>query len=343
MNRRLLSFGLLPAVLGTGILCLSWTASARAPGSELVGPLDSLIRYSNIHSIHFIAHATIWLAPQGEQPQPVVRGTGEFEFWADADRYRVRCVTAPQLQLATDLEIAFDGERRQQFSPRMAMLIVKKGNDSSMPLALPNPLFLPLDFLNPETDACKVCAIRLTDLQDPRFWSRRTQTARKLDVPSSVAAPYAVDGALFQGAQLSYRVDFGTVQGRVVPLRVVRSSSGGSRVEISSSNFEVLTRRSGGPVVSTLTAKPSNDDGPAPIANRESSSREAEIGPIPLRVEMASYDTTGANVANIVFTIDVIDLSWDADPRVFTIDEKLATTVWDGDARVFTSTTIPRL
>src|SRR6266567_8813613 len=180
-NRRMLGVGLVAVV--AGVLSLPWTASARAPKSEGSNPLESLIRYSKLRSIHFIAHAAIWVVPHDDQ----VRGTGEFEFWAAADRYRVRCVTSRQLGLASDLEIAFDGDRWQMFEHEHGLLALKKGDNPMMVLALPNPLFLPLDFLSLQTDTCPICAVRLTDLQDPSFWSRRTQTARLINSPPSDA------------------------------------------------------------------------------------------------------------------------------------------------------------
>jgi hypothetical protein len=211
-----------------------------------------------------------------------------------------------------------------------------------MPLALPNPLFLPLDFLSPATDTCQICAIRLTDLQDPRFWSRLTQAAHLITRPSSDAKSpeqytYTLDGAVLMGAQLSYRLDLGTVQRAVVPLKVTRFGSDGSRVEVSASNFEVPPRRPAGASLSTQSpGRPPRDDGPPAIAEGEIDSRESEIGPIPSRVVMMGYDPTVKNVSNVTFTIDVIDLNWNVEASVFTNDESQAKEVWDGDAHAFT-------
>jgi hypothetical protein len=320
-----------------GILSLPWTASARAPKSEASNPLESLIRYSKLRSIHFIAHAAIWVVPHDDQ----VRGTGEFEFWAVADRYRVRCVTSRQLELASDLEVAFDGDRRQMFEHEHGLLTVKRGDNPTMPLALPNPLFLPLDFLSPDTDTCRLCAVRLTDLQDPRFWSRRTQTAHLVNSSTSDAKnpeyTYTLDGGVLLGGQLSYRADLGMVQGAVVPLRMTRFYSDGSRREVSASNFEVPSRRTASASPSTRpTGRSQDGDSSPPIAEREIDSRESEIGPIPSRVVMMGYDTTGKNVSNVTYMIGVIDVNCNPDASIFTIDASQAKAVWDGDAHVFT-------
>ncbi len=318
MNRRLCRRGFIAASLVGGVLGLPWTAAAGAPGIEGTDPLGSLKRYANIRSIHLLAHAAFGLAAHDDQPAG--RGTGEFEFWAEADRYRVRCVTSPALGLASDRDIAFDGSRVQSFDRESGLLTIKKGADAQMTVALPNPLFLPLEFLNPGADPCPFCATRLVDLQDPGFWSRRTKAARPFDSARAVDSltsdgkglpkglqQYDVDGAVLLGARLSYRVVLGSVLGRIVPLRITRFSSDGSRVEINASHFEVT-----------------------------GSSTGSEIGPIPLRIDMAAFDETGKNVSNVTFTIDVIELNWKVDGKVFTIDESQAKVVWDGDEHVFT-------
>jgi hypothetical protein len=88
-------------------LVLLLLAGSSVPGVAETTPLDALrARYSRIRSIHFVARAHPWVA---EEKKPTASGMIAFEYWADGDRYRMKCHSDPGLGLTRDMEVAFDG------------------------------------------------------------------------------------------------------------------------------------------------------------------------------------------------------------------------------------------
>lgn len=200
-------------VAGALLAGSGWAATARA--DDL---LDSLARmraqYESIESVHLLASANIFLANDPEGTEAL--GKGSFEYWAQADRYRMDCRTPPRLGLAPDVDVAFDGQLLQLLLREMNTLSIRSGDARQQPVALPNPLFLPLDFVSPRGPDCDGCALRLTDLQTLELWDERVRQAR----PEVLAAPG-------QGGRRSLSIPGGMVDGE--PTRYRLSVEGGGR------------------------------------------------------------------------------------------------------------------
>lgn len=259
--------------------------------------------YTRVQSVHLLARAEIWVAAR--EGNPAATGTGEFEYWANTDHFRVRSVAASQLSLADDAEIAFDGDRWQLYDLAGSLLAFKRGDERYSPAALPNPFFLPLYFLNPEGEHCKGCAVRFTDLQDPLFWSR-TRRARPIgELPSGnnsgKANVYAVDSD--SKSHRSYRVELSPVEKTNFSVAVTQLDNDGSRVEVKASQF-------------------------APSPNNQLS--------FPREITIWAYGPAGENTQRIVFRVSILELNRKIDPSLYTLDEGEAKFVFDSDARVYT-------
>ncbi len=323
MNRRMLPIVPLLGALG---LIVGSAAAARAD-DVAANPFDFLNRYSRIHSVHLIAHATISMGAHDDYPAQ--RGKGEVEFWADGERYRLRCVSPQYMGLAADVDVAFDGEHKQWFDRETGFLRVRKGDDSKTRSSIPNPFFLPVDFLNRETDSCLFCTVRLVDIQDKVFRDARLRTARpspQVNAQAKSEMPeYDVDGPVYMGNRLTYRVGLGTAMGATIPVRLTRFNSDGSRADVVFSNFSAVSVNTG----------PSKVHNAATDASGSSQVID-DVGPLPLKIEWASYDHEGNNLANVIYTIDLIEVNRGVPTDVFTISQEQAKVVWDSDAGAFT-------
>ncbi len=119
---------------------------------------DGRALYESVASVHMKADLKIRRAG--------VFGTGSYEYWADGDRYRMKCSSDPALGLMGDVQYAYDGLSSQQFYESGDMLVQRTGDITQLPTAIPNPFFLPIDHVNPDGDACPGCTIKLRDAKN---------------------------------------------------------------------------------------------------------------------------------------------------------------------------------
>jgi len=110
-------------------------------------------------------------------------GRGQVYFAAEQDgRYRLRVTTDAHLEMAPDLETSFDGRDTNLFLPQEKILSLHRNEEvDAAATAIPNPLFLPLLFLSPESDACPACSLTLreaiaTDLAERLAGARAVRT-----------------------------------------------------------------------------------------------------------------------------------------------------------------------
>ena len=122
--------------------------------------------YLAIHSVHLKARAdisrTIALSPTQTQTRV---GTGELEYWEVENLFRSDTRTSPELGLIDDMDAAYDGSVSQlirYFSPEPgsthhpSQLFLSAGRHH-IPSPVPNPLFLPVDFVKITVDNCPAC------------------------------------------------------------------------------------------------------------------------------------------------------------------------------------------
>lgn len=80
-------------------------------------------KYSRVRSVHMVATTKISIYEAS-----IREGTGQFEYWAEGNRYRTSCHTDPQLELLSDTDIAYDGFRFSYFD-RGAGLVSHRAQD----------------------------------------------------------------------------------------------------------------------------------------------------------------------------------------------------------------------
>jgi len=171
-----------------------------------------------------------------------------------------------------------------------------------MPVACPNPLFMPLDFLSPDADDCKACGTRLSDLADATRWSSLKQGARKT-TKAGGNPEYEIPGQLVGGARRSYRVQFGRASEVEVVSSLLRlHPSGRKDVELVVQEFRTF---------------------------------DPAVGPLPTRMTVKAFDETGRVTMSGPWRIDRLEVNKPIDDSVFTIDWNGVNRIWDIDARMF--------
>ncbi len=135
-----------------------------------------------VDSIHLRAQLEIWIAPEETEMGRDLLGTGSFEYWESGDRFHAIASVPPALGLSQVGEMAFDGLSYQLFMPVGGVLAVNGSNQRMWPLPVRNPLFLPLKMLDPNSDECPACALRVVDLTGTPPREKLTKGAGPIEI-----------------------------------------------------------------------------------------------------------------------------------------------------------------
>jgi hypothetical protein len=295
MAKRTKSFRALSVALPVVVLICGTPAAisvAQVPIREL------MTRYSKIQTVHVVSKASV--ARELEDGRKV-SGVLSFEYWADRQgRYRVRCFSDPVLGLLHDHDIAYDGSDWQLLNIAESMLVFQRGDTAQMPAACPNPLFLPLEFLNPDSDSCPGCSLKLTDL---RAGSRQDLVFSKT-LSSAPAGSVRLEGGVVGGKPRTYDVTFTRVDGALVPTSIKQlDSEGRVQLEIDAHETRVF---------------------PA-------------VGPIPIQITAHGSDAVDGATTTMVgsWKIDELEINRPIDPSIFTLNQEFVRSIWDNDVKVF--------
>lgn len=149
--------------------------------------LDYWRALTAVESIHLRAQLEIWVAPEETEVGRDLLGTGSFEYWESGGRFHALASVPPALGLSQVGEAAFDGRSYQIFMPVGGVLSINGPNQRMWPLPVRNPLFLPLKMLDPNSDECPACALRLTDLAgtSPREKPSKAGDLQEVAVPAA--------------------------------------------------------------------------------------------------------------------------------------------------------------
>jgi len=225
MIRRACSLAVFVPLLGT----------ASGAGAESKQDVDALAtflaRYETIRSVHLQAVAVLERTPAG---QPTSVAQGEVEYWEQGSSFRNRCTTRGDARLLDDVDLAFDGTTFRYFVPRMNSLFYLAGDSENSPVALPNPLFLPVEVVVEKEPGCMYCRVSLAKVvaSQSRLASRIEQATRGASGQSIYELLPDTDGR----GEFRARVEMMSVAGQSVPGVVERRSLAGepeSRTEFS--------------------------------------------------------------------------------------------------------------
>ena len=296
---------------GVTLLVLRPTKSKSPPAAptddektRLARDLEELHqKYARVRSVHMVATAKISVFEDG-----VREGSGSFEFWADDDRYRTSCHTDPQLQLLTDMDMAYDGGRFYLLDRKLGMVSYRTQDEDKSFSALPNPFFLPVDFFSNDTDECVFCRLRLKD-----FKARSTQWDKQKDRISIRS----------KGKDQTTHRDFTEVE---IP---------GDLIGRKNSKFRLqLTAGANGNSQPTKIDRLQTDDRPlTSIVLSDYTSTVA--GDFPRRIQVQAFDEQSTVVMKVDYYVETLEVNQPIDESVFAIKNDEAGGVWDSDAKKF--------
>lgn len=287
------------AVLLGGALAITHPASSQAPTvSALKGVQD---RYASIHSVFMRATGRVLVTFQ--EPGSPALATFSISYWAEGPKFRVNYRSNAVQGLPGNRQVAWDGESWQRFDEASSILAFTTRELRQSVVAGPNPFFLPLLFLTPDSDQCPLCDVRLPDLLESSQWgAARLSDAgtRQVSVgPRSSRDPWA------------YEVQLGRIGNSVVPLVVQRKDRNGQvLVEVTSKDF----RNFGNPV-----------------------------GMIPMTVETRSVAEDGRVDSQGSWMITELQINGAIDPSLFRLRSDDAEIVIDDDTGVFMKHPLSRM
>jgi hypothetical protein len=260
-------------------------------------------KYAAVNTVHLSAGVKVVL--HGKELRA---GNGAYEFWAQGDRYRVRSRTDKQLGLKTDFDVAYDGARFYMLDHSLGVLSYRRKDEPRSVTALPNPLFLPVDFLSGDDDDCPLCALRLPDLkaEDPRWGSRSAALAvrsRGRDAATGAAVTEVeMPGGRFKGRPFKMRV------------RMTEQGDGGAL-----------------PTQIDRVA----DDGKLMVSITLGDFAASGLGQFPRSIVVKAYGDDGNIALQAELTVKVLEVNAPIEPGVFAISFDEAEAVWDSDGKKF--------
>lgn len=212
-------------------------ASSAGWRTDLAGSIERMRRACTENSV--LASWTIGFAGMpldGGGPQVA---WGEFRFWYSGGRFASAFDADPRLGLSAPLEESFDGAVFSLFDRRDNVLINEPALPRQSHMGVPNPFMLTWDFLNPDSDSCDGCALRVSDLGDPSALDRALRSANLIDAsPSGEELRVEFAGDKLDGLAFRHRVTFTGKPGHRLPTRIERvTDSGGVLTTISLADY----------------------------------------------------------------------------------------------------------
>jgi hypothetical protein len=262
--------------------------------------------YAKIKSVEMESTVAIDLY-NGEN---TIKGNGKIRYIAQGNKYKYQVSISENLEkagLVRNLDIAYDGNRYFLLDHQARTLSFQTQEETRLPIAIPNPFLLPLDFLGRDDDSCINCKLRLIDVRNPTSWVARSNNIREIISEVNEIGVHklmSVDGGIIQGIPFDYRVSF--------------LGESTSSMEISSIR---RTQKDNSILTDTIFHNYKN--------------YQNYVVRFPYEITLASYAENRRPQALAKFTIDRLVLDDEFKPQAFTISYDEAEKVWDSDAKVF--------
>lgn len=260
-------------------------------------------KYSAVRSVHLAADVKITIYGKDFRT-----GSGTYEYWAEGDRYRIKSRTDKHLGLKSDSDAAYDGKRYYFLDTRLKVLSYQQKDVPRTFTALPNPLFLPIDYLSNDDDDCALCALRLTDFktEDARSSHRVKSLAKKSeqrdDTTGGIVSELEMPGGKTE--RRAFRLSVRTLEaneGHVRPLQINRV--GANDKVLSSLSFTNFT--------------------------------PSVLGDFPRTMSVKVFDHEGNLAMQAEFIVRTLELNEPIENSIFTIGFDEAEAVLDSDGKIF--------
>lgn len=300
-------FSVVIALSATIATLLVLASSQRnATGADKEKAVRSLERvrdkYFAVKSVHLAADVKLTMYGSDFRT-----GSGTYEYWAEGDRYRIKSRTDKHLGLKSDSDAAYDGKRYYFLDSRLKILSYQQKDVPKTFAALPNPLFLPVDYLSNNDDECVLCASRLSDFKTEnvrvsnRIKSLSVKSERRDDTGELVRDIEMPGGkAENQDFHLALRM-LEVDEERVRPLHIKRLTPSGRM--LSSLSFTDFTHNA--------------------------------LGDFPRAITVRAFDEQGGLALQAEFIVRTLEVNEPIADNTFSISFDEAETVWDSDRKTF--------
>ncbi|MCA1564319.1 MAG: hypothetical protein LC803_01420 [Acidobacteria bacterium] len=260
-------------------------------------------KYSALRSVHLAADVKMTVYGKDFRA-----GSGTYEYWAEGDRYRIKSRTDKHLGLKTDFDVAYDGKRYYLLDARLKVLSYQQKDVTRTFTALPNPLFLPVDYLSNDDDDCALCALRLPDFKikdarsSERVKSLAVKSERRDDATGGIVSEVEMPGG--KTNKRAFRLILRTLEaneGHVRPLQINRVGT----------NDKILNSLSFANFTPTV------------------------LGVFPRTMSIKAFDDEGNLAVQAEFIVRTLELNEPIENSIFTIGFGEAEAVWDSDGKIF--------
>jgi hypothetical protein len=238
-----------------------------------------------------------------------ITGVAEIHYKAAGEKFRDDVVVPAELEklgLMRSLSIGWDGEKHYLWDPSGDVLSISKEPQMNDPTAIPNPVFLPLEFLNVRGTGCPGCRIRLSDLADHALLLTRIEQGALVQAEKQ-------DG---MGHYL-YRTNGGDINGK--PIHYLTRVITGER----------------GTKVNSISILDADDNALGELILGDFRWDELINANIPNEITMLARDAIGKPQLLSVFRIDSCIFNEAIDSGSFSVGTKEAGNVWDSDTKTF--------
>ncbi|HMS39051.1 MAG TPA: hypothetical protein PKE69_02410 [Pyrinomonadaceae bacterium] len=135
--------------------------------------------YANVKSVEMDSTVTIDII----KSDSVVSGTGQINYVAKGNKYKYVCAVSDNLVnegLMRNVDVLFAGDKYYFYDRESKIVSFQSSEEIRSPSALPNPFFLPLDYLSNDDDSCENCKLRLHDVRMPTRWAKRISSISEI-------------------------------------------------------------------------------------------------------------------------------------------------------------------
>lgn len=251
--------------------------------------------FAKMNSVHMEASVRVFISADLTDDSEDILKNGTFSFWEYDGRFRIKSEIDPRLGLAANMEFAFDGVHYQNVLTEDSVLSIYTEDQHRYSTAVPNPLFLLVDFLSPDKSECPGCVLFLKDFQNESTWSSRMVKARE-SVSKSSERQVLVPGGFANGVGIIYRISF--TDDKLIH-KIDQLAAGGDR--LTSLDFHHY--------------RPVKEGGPL----------------FPRSVTATVFTADGEVAARIVYAIETLEVGDPISFDVFSINPEKLDVVLDGD------------
>lgn len=170
------------------------SVSSNAPSTDTKIYVNALERvrgeYANVKTIEMEADARIDII----KTDSIVSGTGRVEYVAKDNKYKYICSVSDNLVaegLMRNIDVLFNGEKFYFYDRESKIVSYQAAEEVRLPAALPNPFFLPIEYLSNDDDNCEGCKMRLQDVNRPIRWAKRVSSISEISKETGNGFVYA--------------------------------------------------------------------------------------------------------------------------------------------------------